>query len=128
MFESPQTCSESTRMPVGWQPSSTCTCPRLFLAYIMETSSSTITRRRRSQSRLILSLWTRNATRPLSHIRPRYRSTRVGTRSNFEILEENPAKKKRATTNHRAVVAASRCSRGFALCLYLIYGRWASTC
>ena len=59
-----------------------------------------------------MSLGTWNTARPLSDSRPRYRSTRVRTRSYFEIRREDPAQKERAAANRRPAAAVSNCSQG----------------
>ena len=74
------------------------------------TTPSTSTFRIRLRSLHNLSLGTRNTARPLSHIRPRCRSNRVGITLYLKIQKTVHAD--RATARRKLEGAANNCSRG----------------
>ena len=86
--------------------------PAIFSSVDSGTFPSLNTFKISSRSLHSLSLGTRNTARPLSHIRPRYRSERVGTRSHLAMLKKKPAHADRATASRRPSAVASHCSRG----------------
>ena len=85
--------------------------PAIFSSVDSGTFPSLNTFKISSRSLHSLSLGTRNTARPLSHIRPRYRSERVGTRSHLAMLKKKPAHADRATASRRPSAVASHCSR-----------------
>ena len=86
--------------------------PAIFSSVDNGTSPSISTFRISSRSLHNSSLGARNITCPLSHIRPRCRSERVGTRSHLAMLKKKPAHADRATANLRPSAADNHCSRG----------------
>ena len=87
--------------------------PAIFSSVDNGTSPLLGTFKISSRSLHNLSLGTRNTACPLSHIRRRYRSERVGTRSHLAMLKKKPAHADRATASRRPSAAASHCSRGY---------------
>ena len=86
--------------------------PAIISSVDKRTTPSTNTCQIRSWSRHNFSLGMRNTACPLSHIRPRYLSECVGTRSHVEILKKKSAHEDRAIANRRPADAANHCSRG----------------